>query len=107
MNPENQSPLDQQLENLADTVKIIAKDYQKDPVELLRLLRTLESLHRHIQEGIFQDALPSNRQALYSLLRDMEENGGWPYIPRMKVESLMSNMSSDDGLGESTLVDNI
>jgi hypothetical protein len=52
------------------------------------MLRLLEQLHREIVEGTFRQALPSNRQGLYRLLRDMETQGGWPYIPRLRLKTL-------------------
>ena len=55
------------------------------------LLRTLEDLHRRIQEQIFQPSLPDTRKNLYDLLREIEETGGWPYIERMKLQALLAN----------------
>lgn len=65
-------------------------------VELLALLRLLEQRHRDICETLFYDALPDNRQHLYALLRDIEINGGWPYIQRMKLQALLSNLPDLD-----------
>jgi hypothetical protein len=62
---------------------------------LLALLRTLERLHQEIRDSFFQDALPDNRQALYNLLRDIETSGGWPYIHRMKLQSLLKQLSTE------------
>ena len=52
----------------------------------------LEQLHHEIQQGYFQSALPDSRQSLYALLRDIEENGGWPYIQRWKLQELFANL---------------
>jgi hypothetical protein len=41
---------------------------------------------------LFQASLPDNRQALYALLKDIEESGGWPYVERLKLRSLLSNL---------------
>ena len=60
---------------------------------LLALLRLLEQCHREICETRFRDALPSNRHTLYTLLRDIEAHGGWPYIQRMKLRTLLANYS--------------
>lgn len=86
--PEKIQP---QLQAITEAVRTLASKCQNDSLALLGLLRTLEQLHREIREGVFQDSLPDNRQALYNLLRDIEESGGWPYIDRMKLQSLLVN----------------
>ena len=80
------------LQAMTADIRALANSHQGDSLALLALLRALESAHRQIQEELFQTALPDNRQALYALLRDMEEAGGWPYIERMKLRSLLSNL---------------
>jgi hypothetical protein len=77
-------------------VRAISADCKGDAVALLALLRTLEHLHREICDGQFQDALPNNRQALYSFLRDMESQGGWPHIPRFKLQLLLSKLQEEE-----------
>lgn len=67
----------------------LAQDLKDDPQELLRLLRRLEQLHRSIQDGPFRDSLPSGRNELFRLLEDMENSGGWPYIPRLQLRTFM------------------
>jgi len=94
MNPdENLDSRQLQVELQAITGKIVslANSHQGDVKALLALLRALEHSHREIRENFFQPSLPDNRQALYGLLKDMEEAGGWPYIERMKLRSLLSN----------------
>lgn len=81
------------LNKIVDEIHEIADVDRSDPIALLQLLRTLEQLHREIQQGYFQSALPDSRQALYALLRDIEENGGWPYIQRWKLQALFANLS--------------
>ena len=83
----------QQLDRIVAEIHEIADRDRHDPLALLRLLRTLEQSHREIQQGYFQSALPNSRQALYALLRDIEENGGWPYIQRWKLQELFANLS--------------
>lgn len=80
------------LEEIAAKIHSVADRDRADPIALLQLLRTLEQLHHEIQQGYFQSALPNNRQALYALLRDIEENGGWPYIQRWKLQELFANL---------------
>lgn len=84
------------LSHIADEIHEIADRDRADPLALLQLLRTLEQLHREIQQGYFQSALPDSRQALYALLRDIEENGGWPYIQRWKLQALFANLSEPE-----------
>lgn len=81
-----------ELEAIAFKVREVAHQYQGDGLALLQLLRLLEALHREIRDDSFQQALPDNRQALYAMLRDMEAEGGWPYIHRMKLRSLLVSL---------------
>ncbi|HEY9637117.1 MAG TPA: hypothetical protein V6D14_27200 [Coleofasciculaceae cyanobacterium] len=95
MNGEKDSDLKQlqnKLQAISANIRAVAASYQGNSVELLALLRALEQLHREIREDLFQASLPDNRQALYALLKDMEEAGGWPYIERMKLRSLLENL---------------
>lgn len=84
------------LKAIASLVYSSAQNRQSDNLALLALLRSLEQLHREICDGPFQDTLPKNRQALYNLLRDIETNGGWPYIPRMRLQRLFELLSTED-----------
>ncbi len=85
-----------QLDMLAAVVRAVAQQHQEQGIELLALLRQLEALHREIRDGLFQSALPENRQALYALLRDIEANGGWPYIHRMKLQAFLKKLPVAD-----------
>ena len=80
------------LEILAEEISTLAASHQGEIIDLLAILRLLEKSHRQLREGLFQDALPSNRQVLYSLLRDIEESGGWPYIERGNIRSILSQL---------------
>ena len=84
------------LADITDRIHEIANLNREDPIALLHVLRTLEQLHREIQQNYFQAALPDSRQALYTLLRDIEENGGWPYIDRLKIQSLLTNIPLEE-----------
>lgn len=88
----HQQHLESELSEISDLVWSLAKQCQDDPNLLLELLRTLELLHRQIREELFQPSLPNTRNALYTLLRDIEEQGGWPYVPRMKIQELCLNL---------------
>lgn len=86
----------EQLEAIAVLVRKVAQQQQGSGIELLALLRQLEALHREIRDGLFQSVLPENRQALYALLRDIEAGGGWPYIPRMKLQGFLKKLPPAD-----------
>ncbi|MEY3298992.1 MAG: hypothetical protein RLZZ597_2252 [Cyanobacteriota bacterium] len=83
--------LPQDLQDIAAAIDQAAQGRAGDSLALLALLRLLEQHHRDICETLFRDALPSNRHTLYSLLRDIEVQGGWPYIQRMKLRSLLAH----------------
>jgi hypothetical protein len=84
------------LQALAQTVQDLAQQAAGSSTELLALLRVLESLHREICEGAFQQSLPNTRQTLYSLLRDIESQGGWPHIPRLKLQRLLTALERSE-----------
>ncbi|MGB3517109.1 MAG: hypothetical protein WBA43_11680 [Elainellaceae cyanobacterium] len=92
------------LQAIAALVQDAAIGRKDDCLSLLSLLRLLEALHRDIREHLFQDTLPRNRQNLYALLRDIEANGGWPYIHRMKIRRLLDNVPMPDDSDSSPLV---
>lgn len=95
-NDRHEAKLQADLKVIAVTVQQIAQTHQGDLLALLGLLRILEALHQEIRDGLFQEVLPTNRQALYSLLRDIEAGGGWPYIPRMKLQALLAALQLED-----------
>lgn len=84
-----------EFEAIATLIQAAAQARRGDSHGLLALLRLLEELHRQIRDDLFQDSLPDNRQALYKLLRDIETQGGWPYIHRMKLQSLFAKIAED------------
>jgi hypothetical protein len=90
-NPDGDK-LSYKLQEIADCIHEYSMLCQGDILAVLALLRQLEQLHREVRDGIFQESLPSNRQALYSLLKDIEAEGGWPYIERMRLQDLMINL---------------
>lgn len=95
MQVPNPTPLKSSVEAIAQSIKNEAINSKDDTTELLSLLRVLENLHRNIRDDFFLNALPANRQALYALLRDIEQNGGWPYIPRIKLQKFLEQTESD------------
>ncbi len=80
---------------IAQAIRTFSQTCTGDSIKLLALLRLLESLHQEIRETLFQSSLPDSRQALYSLLRDIETSGGWPYIHRMRLQDLLQNLAID------------
>lgn len=82
----------EKLQNVTTVVYDVVTSCQGDTTALLKLLRQLEHLHREIRDETFQDSLPNNRQQLYALLKDIESEGGWPYIERMKLQAFLQNL---------------
>lgn len=80
------------LQAITADIQTLAHSYQGNTRALLAVLRTLEQTHREIRENLFQSSLPDSRQDLYAVLRDIEESGGWPYIDRMRLRSLLSKI---------------
>ena len=79
----------------------LASTHEGDPLALLTLLRQLEQLHRTIQDGAFRSSLPSERSTLFRLLQDMEQSGGWPYIPRLQLRTFLDLFQADSLQGYS------
>jgi hypothetical protein len=90
--PFDRNQLEEKIEKYNSYILGLANQCEGDTQLLLCILRNLETLHRQIREGVFQDSLPNNRQKLYFLLKDIEEEGGWPYIERMKIYELLANL---------------
>lgn len=89
------SQLGNQLSPIMADIQNIAEENKQDEVFLLSILRSLEEVHRHIRTNLFEQSLPTTRNDLYNLVRDIEEQGGWPYIERMKLQELIQNMDRD------------
>jgi hypothetical protein len=83
------------LQTLAKSIEQAALARRGNEIALLELLRLLEMLHSCIRDEWFQEALPTNRQRLYALLRDIEINGGWPYIQRMRLQALLQGLEEE------------
>lgn len=95
--------LEEGLQSIRHITWAIAQDNQGDSLSLLAILRLLEQVHQEIRDGLFQQSLPDNRQSLYKLLRDIETKGGWPYIYRMRLQSIMEKIELKD-LEEATKI---
>jgi hypothetical protein len=83
------------LQAIATVVYDAVQSCEGDTVAFLALLRQLELLHREIRDGVFQESLPVNRRQLYSLLKDIESEGGWPYIERRRLQAFLANLSQE------------
>lgn len=83
------------LESIALAIRAEAQSCQGDVLALLALLRLLEGLHQDIRDHLFMESLPNDRLALYTLLKNIEDEGGWPFIQRMKLRSLLANLPNN------------
>lgn len=92
MGQEQQAKREALLTTLSELVGSLVEDNHDNAIALVELLRVLERLHRGITEGAFQQALPQNRQELYKLMRVIEEEGGWPHIPKMRLQTLYNHL---------------
>lgn len=97
--PENPSNPVQATEAICQELLAIAETQSDNSITLLAMLRQLESVHRQICENYFYATLPERRRDLYNILRDIEENGGWPYIARPKLQFILDNMLKAEGEG--------
>jgi Tfp pilus assembly protein PilO len=87
-----------ELEAISDRLWQIAQDQQSDAASLLHILRVIEEIHKRIRDDLFQPALPNSRHELFNLLRDIETNGGWPHIYRMKINEICQYLEQPEEL---------
>jgi hypothetical protein len=85
-----------EVKAIGDRLWTIAQEQEGNSVELLQILRVLEASHKRICDDLFQPALPTSRHELFNLLRDIETNGGWPHIYRMKINEICRYLEQDD-----------
>lgn len=106
VSPEKKADLSKRLEPVYQELLAIAAQQGGDTAALLQILRDMESLHREICATYFYPKLPDRRRDLYNLLRDMEEAGGWPYIPRPKLkfilDGFLKSMEVDANIDDNT-----
>ncbi len=93
-NPDENSLNPSEINLIAETIRKAAYQRQGNSIALLELLRMMEGVHREISDGLFQSALPANRQALHSFLRDIETQGGWPYIYSRRLKAVLSELTA-------------
>lgn len=94
MDNENLTPknLEIELKTLLNEVWNLAKSSDSDCISLVTILRELESIHRQIRQELLEPSLPDTRHNLYLLLKHIDEVGGWPYIERMKLQTICEKM---------------
>lgn len=85
-----------ELEAIVNQIQSLALQHQGNALQLLEILRVLESLHNQICNDLFQPAMPTSRHALFDLLRNIEANGGWPYIYRIRLKDILRNLETAD-----------
>lgn len=90
----NSIDLDSILNNTAKDLRVLAEKNRNDSLFLLSLLRNLEEIHRQIRVEFFEAALPQTRNDLYQFVKNIEEQGGWPYIERMRLKDLLRYLES-------------
>ena len=86
--------LPERCQDLTQRVEAAVESCEQDTAALLSLLRVIEQLHRQVFNEHFVPSLPNSRQALYALLREMEAEGGWPYIPKMRIYELIDYLNA-------------
>lgn len=89
---ENSASLQDLLARQSSEIWHLAEEHHQDTLFLLSLLRNLEAIHRQIRTEMFEVSLPTTRNDLYQLVKDIEEKGGWPYIERMRLREILKNI---------------
>jgi len=90
-----EQPLSPELHQAIRAIRAIAARQRTDPQGLLLVLRELEALHRQICEEMLMPALPDTRHELFGLLQNIEANGGWPYIYRIRLQELLQKLHQE------------
>lgn len=101
-NSVNNNNIEDELREITQQIDGLVEKSKDDIFAVLLILQKLELLHRNIREEIFEPALPDNRHRLYLLIRHLEEVGGWPYIPRMRLRDICANFLMAESKGDSS-----
>jgi hypothetical protein len=101
--PGDSTPVAARIEAALAGVEALAGEFSGEPEALLALLRSIESLHRRIQDGPFRACLPEDRNRLFELLAEMERSGGWPYIPRLQLRTFLDLLNQSEGDDDGSL----
>jgi hypothetical protein len=97
------TPVAARIEAALADVEALAGEISGEPEALLALLRSIEGLHRRIQDGPFRACLPEDRNRLFELLAEMERSGGWPYIPRLQLRTFLDLLNLSEGDDDSSV----
>jgi small-conductance mechanosensitive channel len=92
----------QRLKALLAELSSLSQELANQPEALVNLLRQLEQLHRQIQDGPLRGSLPSDRHKLFELLQNLEQSGGWPYIPRPQLHNFLRQLQQQPFEGPET-----
>ena len=103
----NPTPSPTALRPHLQAIEALASELQGNPEALLALLRDLEQVHRTIQDGAFRASLPTDRNALFRLLGEMERSGGWPYIPRLQLRTFLDLLNPAEATASTEAPDNL
>jgi hypothetical protein len=102
MEPDHRElSLSERCQDITQRVEAAIASCGQDTAALLSLLRVIEQLHRSTFNDHFVPSLPNSRQELYALLREMEAEGGWPYIPKMRIYELIDYLNAQTAEFES------
>ncbi|MBF2057693.1 MAG: hypothetical protein IGQ45_10875 [Cyanobacterium sp. T60_A2020_053] len=91
-----QESIHNKLKPLTEEILALAENSQDNCLELIHILREIEFLHRNIVNDFLSASLPETRHHLYILLRHIEEEGGWPYIPRFRIKNLCEKLLMEE-----------
>jgi hypothetical protein len=106
MEPDHRElSLSERCQDITQRVEAAIASCGQDTAALLSLLRVIEQLHRSTFNDHFVPSLPNSRQELYALLREMEAEGGWPYIPKMRIYELIDYLNAQTAEFESSQED--
>ncbi|AGY57015.1 hypothetical protein [Gloeobacter kilaueensis] len=90
--PAFADPIPNDLQPILDALVDAADKRTGDAIELLKMLRFLENLHLWLRDNYYMEALPTNRQELFDLLMQMEQQGNWPHLPRTQLRTLIGRL---------------
>jgi small-conductance mechanosensitive channel len=93
----------QRLDALLAELSSLSQELANQPEALVNLLRQLEQLHRQIQDGPLRGSLPTDRHRLFALLQNLEQSGGWPYIPRPQLHNFLRQLQQQPPEAPETL----
>ncbi|WP_295473467.1 hypothetical protein [Synechococcus sp. UW140] len=86
----------QRFSKWSKEAEALAIEAEGNPIALLAVLRELEKLHRSLQDGPLRNSLPADRRRLFALLQSIEQSGGWPYIPRLQIQTFLEMLKPRD-----------